>query len=374
MPAERNLELSRTLGERRRELAEGITARHYELQPELAVRYGAAGRAKCLQDAEFHLSYLADAVSVDLPADPALLAVEYVETGLRQLPAMAPDVPTEIGDDEPLAGLARGYLQALLRGERHVASRLVLDAVEAGTSVRDVYLHVFQRSQHEVGCLWQTNRLSVAQEHYCTAATQLVMSQLYPCIFASERNGQTLVATCVAGDLHEIGVRMVSDFFEMEAGTRSTWEPTRFYEDLVRINNEQANALRAALKDASLQTRQQTERDADLYDELSHLNNELATAQRELARKNAELARLNEQKNQFLGIAAHDLRNPLEVILTYSEFLLEDAAPVLGAEQIELVHTIRSSSEFMLRQVESAPGQGATFQVCLPRAGARRAA
>lgn len=89
-----------------------------------------------------------------------------------------------------------------------------------------------------------------------------------------------------------------------------------------------------------------------LYDELSHLNNELATAQRELARKNAELGRLNEQKNQFLGMAAHDLRNPLEVILTYSEFLLEDAAPALGTEQVELIHTIRSSSELMLRLVE----------------------
>jgi MerR family transcriptional regulator, light-induced transcriptional regulator len=55
-----------------------------------------------------------------------------------------------------------------------------------------------------------------AQEHYCTAATQLIMSQLYPRIFSGERNGQTLVATCVSGDLHEIGVRMVSDFFEME--------------------------------------------------------------------------------------------------------------------------------------------------------------
>jgi methanogenic corrinoid protein MtbC1 len=57
----------------------------------------------------------------------------------------------------------------------------------------------------------------VAQEHYCTAATQLIMSQLYPHVFAgARRSGCSLVATCVAGDLHEIGVRMVSDFFEME--------------------------------------------------------------------------------------------------------------------------------------------------------------
>lgn len=150
--------------------------------------------------------------------------------------------------------------------------------------------------------------------------------------------------------LHFAGAAADGGYLVVAARSRSG--VTRFYEELMRINNEQANALRAALKDASLQTREQTERDARLYDELSHLNNELATTQRELAKKNAELARLNEQKNQFLGIAAHDLRNPLEVILTYSEFLLEDTAAVLGPEQTDLIHTIRSSSEFMLRLVE----------------------
>ena len=256
MFAERNVELSRLLGERRGQLAEAVTSRHYELQPELADRYGAAGRAKCLQDADFHLTYLAEAVSVDLPPlfadyvrwakimlegrgipqedlvrnlevlrdvlvdelppELAALAGEYVAVGLRQLPAPPSRALPGIDGDGPLAGLARSYLQSLLRGERHVASRLVLDAAESGVSVRDIYLHVFQRAQHEVGRLWQANQLSVAQEHYCTAATQLIMSQLYPYIFAGARNGRTLVATCVAGDLHEIGVRMVSDFFEME--------------------------------------------------------------------------------------------------------------------------------------------------------------
>lgn len=123
-------------------------------------------------------------------------------------------------------------------------------------------------------------------------------------------------------------------------------------DDLVRITNEQANALRAALKETALQRRTQEERDAFLYDELSRVNNELATAQRELAKKNAELTRLNELKNQFLGFASHDLRNPLEVILTYSGFLLEDAAPVLNPEQIEFIQVIRSSSGQMLRLVE----------------------
>jgi methanogenic corrinoid protein MtbC1 len=129
---------------------------------------------------------------------------------------MPEDMPTLLHEGEALSPQAHQYLEALRRGERHIASHLVLDAVATGTPIKDVYLHVFQPAMHEVGRLWQINRISVAQEHFCTAATQLIMSQLYTHVFASKKNGRTLIGTCVAGDLHEIGVRMVADFFEME--------------------------------------------------------------------------------------------------------------------------------------------------------------
>lgn len=96
----------------------------------------------------------------------------------------------------------------------------------------------------------------------------------------------------------------------------------------------------------------QAGRDDRHYEELSQLNNELANAYRDLAKKSSELSRLNDQKNQLLGMAAHDLRNPLEVILTYSEFLLEEAAPRLDRDQVAFIETIRSSSDFMLHLVE----------------------
>ena len=83
-------------------------------------------------------------------------------------------------------------------------------------SIKKIYIEVFQRTQREIGRLWQTNQISVAQEHFCTAATQMVMSQLYPYIFSGEHKNRRLVAACVGGELHEIGARMVADFFEME--------------------------------------------------------------------------------------------------------------------------------------------------------------
>ncbi len=142
--------------------------------------------------------------------------VDLSDSALLAVPAPRADAPSHLQPDAPHAPLTRSYLDALLAGDRRRASTLILDAVAAGVSVRDIYLHVFQRAQYEVGRLWQVHDISVAQEHYCTAATQLIMSQLYPHIFAVENTGGTLVATCVSGDLHEIGVRMVADFFEMD--------------------------------------------------------------------------------------------------------------------------------------------------------------
>ncbi len=112
--------------------------------------------------------------------------------------------------------LSDRYLALLLEGNRREASRLVMESFTNGVPLKELYLDVFQRSQRALGLLWQEHKISVAQEHFCTASTQLIMSQLYPYLFAGPRIGRSLVATAVHGDLHEVGIRIVSDFFELE--------------------------------------------------------------------------------------------------------------------------------------------------------------
>jgi MerR family transcriptional regulator, light-induced transcriptional regulator len=258
-------ELKEEIDSKKEDLAKQITDLHFERHPELDKKYGPIGRIKCHEDARYHLSYLAEAVGnakPDLFADYVLwakymlqgrgvpasdlldnlkvirevtiaslstetteISVRCIDAGLTQLEISSEEdvisdiqveLPCRITKDNPHCELATNYLNALLKGDRQSASKMVLDAVKSGTSIKDIYLHVFQVSQQEVGRLWQINQLSVAQEHYCTAATQLIMSQLYPYLFTTAKSGKSMVATCVSGDLHEIGIRMISDFFEME--------------------------------------------------------------------------------------------------------------------------------------------------------------
>ncbi|MCA1564414.1 MAG: HAMP domain-containing histidine kinase [Acidobacteria bacterium] len=91
--------------------------------------------------------------------------------------------------------------------------------------------------------------------------------------------------------------------------------------------------------------------DTDLYNELARLNNELVTAQREVIKRNIELERLNEVKNQFIGVAAHDLRNPLQVIEGYSQILLDKHFGELTPEQHKFISVIRKNSDFMLNLI-----------------------
>lgn len=125
--------------------------------------------------------------------------------------------------DEPHAELAVAYLNALLDGRRGDARALVLAALDGGLALHDLYIHVFQYTQHKLGDLWENNEISVANEHYCTAATQQLMAELYPRLLnvSEPQHDLRLLSACVGSELHEIGIRMVTDFFAM-AGWQ-TW-------------------------------------------------------------------------------------------------------------------------------------------------------
>ncbi len=65
-------------------------------------------------------------------------------------------------------------------------------------------------------------------------------------------------------------------------------------------------------------------------------------------RQNAELQRLNEMKNTFLGIAAHDMRSPLGVIEMAMNFLLDPAMAATEEERQIILGDVKRQVEHML--------------------------
>ena len=245
----------RALIAKQEDLSEAIVTRQYAVQSEIWETYGEEGKEKSRRDVEYHLSYLIesirsndpslfvhyidwlktlfkglnfpedvlpvmldsmqDVLRKELPEEWTAVVSKYMEAASSQLQEVRPSLLPFIIEDHPMGSLAKKYLDALLKGDKQKASRLIMDAFDNGCSVKNIYLQIFQPVQREVGRLWHMNEVSVAQEHYVSAATQLVMSQLYTHIFSTEKIGRRLVAACVSKELHEIGIRMVADFFEL---------------------------------------------------------------------------------------------------------------------------------------------------------------
>lgn len=128
-------------------------------------------------------------------------------------------------------------------------------------------------------------------------------------------------------------------------------EAMEFADHLQQVNNEQSNLIRSLYKEKY--SRQNEDKDTQqLFEEVSKLNNELINVQRELFKKNIELEKLNQLKNHFLGMAAHDLRNPLTIITNYAEFIMEDNADKLSEQTNTFLMKIHNSAYFMLELIE----------------------
>ncbi|CAN5918589.1 hypothetical protein BH11GEM2_BH11GEM2_34520 [soil metagenome] len=87
-----------------------------------------------------------------------------------------------------------------------------------------------------------------------------------------------------------------------------------------------------------------------LFDTLVQTNNELAVLHRDLAGKSRALEEAIAQKNQFLGMAAHDLRNPLSVIGGMSKVLLRSEN--VNDKERRLLQSINGSALFMQQLVD----------------------
>lgn len=139
--------------------------------------------------------------------------------------------------------------------------------------------------------------------------------------------------------LHFSGIRTDNHVYII--GSENNQETQQLFEELMKITNEQATMIRQYIKREA--------EESSLYDEISRLNNELVTVQRELAKKNAELEFLNAEKNRFLGMAAHDLRNPLHGILLQCDYL---ASVITDPAHLEIIRAIQDASNFMVSLIE----------------------
>ena len=108
------------------------------------------------------------------------------------------------------------YIQTVISGNVWLGMQIVLDAVEEGITLRDIFTRVLIPAQVEVGRLWHMNEVSVAEEHLVTSTTQRLMSVLAHQAPRKPDRGHTVIAASVAGNSHDLGIRTIAYLLEFE--------------------------------------------------------------------------------------------------------------------------------------------------------------
>lgn len=178
------------------------------------------GGAETVGDLRASMDALAHVLANELPPPHASVAAEIVRLALREFDDAPEMLPSLLNPNDPRGRLSIEFLAAILEGDRRRACDLVLACVSGQPSaptrlsVEELYADVLIPVQREIGRLWHLNDLTVGEEHFATATTQMVMSLVYPYLKLAPRINRTLVAGSVEGNAHELGVRMLADLLD----------------------------------------------------------------------------------------------------------------------------------------------------------------
>jgi len=108
------------------------------------------------------------------------------------------------------------YLQALLAGDVNAASDAVVKLVAAKIRLVEIYLSVLAPAMVKIGELWCEGKVNVAQEHLATQITLGQMEKLRLMQSIPRPVPYHVMVSCVEGERHYLGARMLADLFQVE--------------------------------------------------------------------------------------------------------------------------------------------------------------
>lgn len=116
---------------------------------------------------------------------------------------------------------ARRFLSALLAPDINEALNLADGWVREPGDLESFYLNVVKPCMYQIGTLWETDEISVAQEHLATAIVGRIMASFYPKFLVEEKTKGKALVTSAPNEFHELGARMVADLLEIDG-----WDTT----------------------------------------------------------------------------------------------------------------------------------------------------
>ncbi len=106
------------------------------------------------------------------------------------------------------------FCELLISGDHSKCSEFV-HKNSKDITLQEFYENIIKRALYEIGLLWETNKISVATEHLATSIVEAILNEFYDQIISSERNDKKVIGACVENEFHQIGIKMITDAFEL---------------------------------------------------------------------------------------------------------------------------------------------------------------
>jgi methanogenic corrinoid protein MtbC1 len=107
------------------------------------------------------------------------------------------------------------FLSCLLEANKQRCSEIAHNYLANNHSIVELYEYILKKALYEIGQLWEDNIITVASEHIASALVDSILNELYIDIISLNKVGKSVVCTCVPNEYHRIGIKMISDVFEL---------------------------------------------------------------------------------------------------------------------------------------------------------------
>lgn len=111
---------------------------------------------------------------------------------------------------DPPEELAERFLTLAVAGDLPAAQQVILEADELGMPLISIFEEIIKPALYDLGDRWQEGQLSVGQEKEISAMARDLIAELSLRHAAPRRHPHVIVAACVPGEYHELGLRMVA--------------------------------------------------------------------------------------------------------------------------------------------------------------------
>lgn len=232
-----------------------VAERFYTNYGPVYARFGQKGREACRDDLSFHLEFLRPVLEFGLiqpmvdylhwlahvlsargipadhlpqsldwlseffdtrmerpDADIVVMALQGTKTQFLDASPVHPVLPAMALENWPEW---EAFESVLLAGDRRGAGGFLDRRLEQGCSLIDAEVRMIQPALYGIGQKWQSNQVSIAQEHLATAIAQSVMTQGLLKSEVPASNGRKVLLACVEGNIHSVGLQMVADAFQL---------------------------------------------------------------------------------------------------------------------------------------------------------------